>query len=126
MAPEKLTEKFFEFKGWKYKEIHRRHQMVEVWPLHVKRPSVWYVNDTYDNYPYGSQLPPLHTSLDLQEEWLWPELHKVDLYKSVLYEMSGEPKHYFCILERGKLDGEGKTKAIAQLTAGLKALGVEV
>jgi len=72
LTGEQLTEKFFtEVKGWEKKTP----TTLEV--AHGQLEDYWnYPNVDGKFYLSIQLLHPLHTSLDLQEEWLWPELWK--------------------------------------------------
>jgi len=115
---ELLTEKFFtEVKGWEWKpnRIDKTGH----------RGEGWYQGDKFKGFCNN-----LHNSLDLQEEWLWPELRKkyFNMVRFIDTEDNGE--FYECAIwgqgkdRRISSIGEGPTKALAQLEAGLKALGV--
>jgi hypothetical protein len=72
-------------------------------------------------------LPRLHLSLDLQEEWLWPELWRVEIKRACgvsFVALSNDIFRCAITLNNSVFTAEAPTKAIAQLTAGLKALGV--
>jgi hypothetical protein len=122
MNPEKLDELFFtKVKGWKWCHIADLGQSFKGW------------HD--ENMEYQRELPPLRKSLDLQEEWLWPELWKKGIdYAHFVYEVGN--KNIICRMctmvggesRKAKImyGNLSQTKAIVQLTAGLKALGIEV
>lgn len=68
----------------------------------------------------------LHESLDLQEEWLWPELRKLGITLSRFGEEGGKVECGLLVNHQSTHTGYAyrETKALAQLEAGLKALGV--
>jgi len=116
LTGEQLTEKFFtEFKGWEWK-------LPDGWK--PGSSNAWVGRSgrlAYDK----TELPPLHASLDLQEEELWPELFSKKVYLSDI-DYYPDEKLYKCRIQGMVVDGRGTapTKALAQLQAGLKALGV--
>lgn len=117
LTGEQLTEKFFvEVKGWKNRGTL----------------DYWYEELSVGGFKFRMQnLPPLHTSLDLQEEWLWPELEKIGATRSYFILYSGIPdERWLCEIYKPMgliLDFHpASTKALAQLEAALKALGVKL
>jgi hypothetical protein len=115
LTGEQLTELFFtKVKGWE-----------RISTPFYKMPTGGYHN---------LELPQLHKSLDLQEEWLWPELRKVEIDYIAFDDMDtcwaceidsvrNYDKHG--ISDEGKrFETKAETKALAQLKAGLKALEV--
>lgn len=72
---------------------------------------------------------PLHKSLDLQEEWVWPELRKkyadpkLILFVNISYLKDDTIAAQINLGTTVVGHGYGETKALAQLTAALKALG---
>ncbi len=125
LTPEQLTEKFFtEVLGWTW---------------FVKQPPhTWSVNDkviawrSREGEEQHRGLEPLHKSLDLQEIWLWPELLKIKINRiEFTAQCNGWVKcEIIELMEDGELvttqEETCKGKALAQLTATLKALGVEI
>lgn len=70
-------------------------------------------------------LPQLHTSLDLQEEWVWPELFrhgycKIDFFITT----GGKVRCHIPRVDAGVIGVIAETKPLAQIEAALKALGV--
>jgi len=116
LTGEQLTEKFFtEVKGWVYEPARDESFASDFY---------WYKAGG-DGRVVAVTLAPLHTSLDLQEEWLWPELFSKKVYLSDI-DYYPDEKLYKCRIQGMVVDGRGTapTKALAQLEAGLKALGV--
>jgi hypothetical protein len=120
LTGEQLTEKFFiGVMGWEFRTNPQKPENT-AWKL---------PNNTYE-----ISLPPLHTSLDLQEKWLWPELMKKDFMNVEFLNgesfniKSSNGEFMNCgmrhISGAGHVYTKAPTKALAQLEAGLKALGV--
>tara|TARA_R110000772_G_scaffold36387_6_gene87083 strand:- start:1985 stop:2395 length:411 start_codon:yes stop_codon:yes gene_type:complete len=124
-----LDEKFFVWKGWvKDESISVTHGM---WVL--PDGTIWAESTDKFGEIRKKELPQIDKSLDLQEEWLWPELYKVDITQS--YFIKATNGGISCFLQHNQDNGwpwdsvlyaDSATKALAQLTAGLKALGVDV
>jgi len=116
LTGEQLTEKFFtEVKGWEWKLPDGwKHGSSHAWVGPSGRLASGEI-----------ELPTLHTSLDLQEEWLWPELIKIRHFGIEFYWYEDE-KLWFASFDNSYTPGAytGTTKALAQLEAGLKALGM--
>ena len=111
LTGEKLTERFFvKVLGWK-----KPKDQLGSWQ-----------QKTHDGYPISEHtLPPLHTSLDLQEFWVWPELLKLDYYHSEFIQYL-EPTNFVCC-ELMNFDEESyfhkaPTKVESQLGVALKVL----
>ena len=121
-SPKKYTEAFFQWTGWYVKPLNNGKEIVDWW---------WDENgmakgkDGVTIYE-PPRLPPLHEYLDVQEEWLWPELLKVGCER-IEFSWWKDEKVWFANLGDLPLtNATAPTKAIAQLTAGCKALGIEV
>jgi len=115
--PEELNELFFtEVLGWK-----------KYFPAHITfGNSDWWWLDKEGKYvAEPDELPKLQLSLDLQEEYLIPVL--IDKEFDV-FSFTHEYSHWQCAMQEysrfGSISATAKTKPLAQLTAGLKALGV--
>jgi len=117
MTGQEMTELFFtKVKGWEKGDFLLRTDT-----LHGLKAWYKYKNE----HGIGKNtFPKLHTSLDLQEEWVWPELHKLDIWRVELQQINNDSTFFVC--EMGYKDGVAttSTKALAQLEASLKALRV--
>jgi len=127
LTGEELTEKFFtEVKGWKCKNMNDPALTGEKFFLWSDRQGVIWAESTCETGQIiPKDLPPLHTSLDLQKEWLWPELlKKLILIQDCDYHYE-EKMFYVRYLGRHEaFRSHAPTKALAQLEAVLKALGI--
>lgn len=116
-------------------------ELTELFFTRVKR---WrYIDNQWVEFPEGkpnslvlnwseNALPKLHLSLDLQAEWVWPELSKIISFEFCPRRNAKNPDEkwacylYYKDVPGGNHYAEGSTVALAQLTASLKALGVEL
>jgi len=121
--PGKYTEAFFKFLGWEHKRILEDDDYSPEMDEYKWR---WVTKDD----KYHLLLPPLHHELEglgLQEKYLWPALFKKEIY---ILDMDYWPqeKLYRCRIQGMVVSETAKapTKALAQLIAGCKALGIEV
>ena len=74
-SPEQLKEKWFvEVEGWTYKLPTKEE-------IQTGRRARWVNAKGEQMIPSTGGLPPLHESLDLHEQWVWPELRKRGNYK---------------------------------------------
>jgi len=115
MTGKEMTEAFFtKVKGWKWVEKEGT-----VWiQSHWRKPD--------KGFYMSKELPAIYKSLDLQEEWVWPELYKNNwVCMDVDYDVN-RGIHKITLMGGGDLQTQVKapTKPLAQLESSLKALGV--
>jgi len=110
--PEQLTEVFF-------------YEVLD-WRRSVDHPTHWEQKNVDGHSFIGADLPKLHHSLDLQEEWVWPELRK-EIFMFTEFTQEGADD-YLCDLSNlrsQKFGAKAGTKAEAQLLAALQVLRVD-
>jgi len=127
LTGKQLTERYFtEVMGWEKSAVQVDHALVDrEWEKgHIyfsKEGDKYYGFDLPNHKP---QLPKLHEGIEalgLQEKWVWPELDKIN-EAQVTFEKNSAGNVHYCSIHYAMFSATGPTKAIAQLTAALKAL----